>query len=113
MADSRSRYVSDGRANTAPALPADRPPTKQEVWDYFSHVFSDTKRRDDLIGFCRDYWVWSYVDFVNRRGWDKQPDWIPGQPVKSFAVPSQTFKAGEPHNWLVTVQHCWEKANAR
>lgn len=54
------------------------------------------KTYDEAIAFARFHWTSSYVYWVNIKGWQKQPDWTPGQPIVREAIPvrGHTFQAG-------------------
>ena len=86
------------RRQQAPPLPSDRPPTRKEVWDHFSFIFPE-RERDDLAVYCREAWVWYYVEAYNFRGWRKQPDWTEEDPVIDAAVPTEPFYPGSQKEW--------------
>jgi hypothetical protein len=92
---SRKPVPNDARLDQlsmdAPELPTHRPPTKREVWDRYSFIYGDIKPPDELTRFCRDAWVWLYVEAFNFRAWRKQPDWVDGDPVIDAAVPTKPF----------------------
>lgn len=75
----------------APRLPTHRPATKREVWDHYSFIYKDIKPHNELARFCRDAWLWNYVDWFNFKGWRKQPDWVDGDQVIHEAVPNKPF----------------------
>jgi len=108
------QFVPDDRVEKAPGLPADRPPTRAEVWSHYHAIYFDLKGHapstictprcnsappGELEAFCRDEWVWAYVYFYNFKNWRKQPEWLPGDPVIASAVPDQPFVAGAFHEW--------------
>lgn len=93
----------------APMLPTNRPPTKKEVWDRFNFIYQDIKEHGDLARFCRNWWCWAYVDWVNRKAWRKQPDWVDGDTVIYEAVPSKPFGPDEGA-WIREVNRLFEIA---
>jgi hypothetical protein len=102
--DSFNKTVSDERWITAPDLPADRPPTRREVWDRNWHIFQDYAPKATIAKASKEEWVWRYVNWYNRacwqvlgkEQWDKQPDWTPERPVVAAAVPTRPFVSGDP-----------------
>lgn len=97
-------YVADDRYLTAPAMPTDRPPTKEEVWAYWSHQLDGVKTTDEIKLFARGSWAWAYVYEVNFRGWRKHPDWVPGDPVIHEATPTRAIPLG---NYIPRVEELW------
>ena len=119
------RFLPDNRVATAPGLPEGRPPTRAEVWEHFHYLYFDLKGHAEtplcdsrclhknegyLEAFCKEAWVWYYVDAYNRKDWRKQPDWTEGDPVIPEAVPERLFIAGEVSTWNRTIYTCLETA---
>ena len=100
---SQRRYVPDNRYAIAPALPEDRPPTREECWNHYSIYFAGVKPTEKIVTFARDQWAWMYVTWVNTRGWRKQPDWVEGDPVRSENVP-ELFEAGHGASFYNVVK---------
>lgn len=120
------RYVPDERIQKAPELPTDRPATRREVWERNHAIYFDFKshrrtpictercdhdRPGELEAFCREAWVWYYVDAYNHRDWRKQPDWTEGDPVIAEAVPDEMFYSGEKAKWTRTIQALLETSH--
>lgn len=101
-------HVPDNRYETAPKLPRGRPRTKREVMDYWEHVLKDVKTDAEIKAHARSSWAWDYVWHVNFQGWDKHPDWVPGEPVIPEAVPVKAFTAGD--NYIAKVEELWQLA---
>lgn len=101
----RFRLVEKRHA-TAPQLPTDRPPTKAEVWAYWSHIYDGIKTHAELIADAKADWAYKYATWWLRRGWRKQPDWIEGAPVIDEAVPH--FISVD--NWQSAVNDAWSRA---
>lgn len=90
------KFVPDDRWQSAPELPTDRPPTREEVWAYTEHMYADLKTRQEMQAHAAFAWAGTYVYWVNHNNWGKQPDWIPGAPVIASAVPKQgEIKSGD------------------
>lgn len=109
MSITAPKHEPDDRWKTAPPLPTDRPPTRREVWAHFHHRFFDLKEHQEsplcdprcelgpnqeLEAFCRDTWVWAYVQRFIHGTWDKQPDWSEGDPVipEAVATPEEALR---------------------
>lgn len=93
---STKKFVPDDRWESAPELPTDRPPTREEVWAYTEHMYADLKTPHELKAHAAFAWAGTYAYWVNHNGWDKQPDWIPGDEVIPAAVPAQgEIKSGD------------------
>jgi hypothetical protein len=123
---SRFDPLPDDRVMAAPRLPANRPPTRREVWDRCHALYFDRKRHKarpdctercltderggELESFCRDGWVWYYVSAFNFNGWRKQPDWVEGDPVIEQAVPFRQFEVEQQSKWAETVYSCLARA---
>lgn len=95
---------------TAPRMPSGRPPTKAEVWEWTVHMYGGTFPEEKLKVMAQDTWAWSYIWQVNRKGWNKQPDWLPGDPVIAAAVPAGPFTPERSH--FVHVNKLWAIAQA-
>ena len=100
---SQRKYVADNQYAITPALPEDRPPTREECWSYYNSYFAGVKKTQDIVRFARDQWAWMYVTWVNTRGWRKQPDWVEGDPVRSENVP-ELFEAGHGASFYNVVK---------
>ena len=100
---SQRRFVSDTAYLDAHPLPEDRPPTRQECWDYYSVYFRAVKTPEQIIQFAREQWAWMYVTWVNGRGWRKQPDWKPGDPERAENVPA-LFWSGSGKSYYHAVK---------
>jgi hypothetical protein len=103
------KYASDERMMAAPKLPTDRPATKKEVWARYHFIYHDIKSPDDLASYCRDAWVWYFVEAVNFHQWRKQPDWVEGDPVIDEAVKWEPFQVGE---WHAEVERLYQIAQS-
>lgn len=95
------------REDSAPKFPADRPPTRREVWARYHHIFFDRKGHKptptckptclhsdegELETYCRNAWAWFFFDRVARKRWDKHPDWDGEEPVIAEACAThETF----------------------
>lgn len=94
------------REDSAPKLPPGRPPTRREVWARYHFIFFDRKGHKATTGckptclhddagelerYCRGAWAWHYISLFIFKGWDKQPDWVEGDPVIPAAVPSRSL----------------------
>lgn len=93
---------------TAPPLPTDRPPTKREAWDHYSHIYGSVKTPDELRIFVKEAWAWKYAA-AWLLGWRKQPDWVEGAPVLDDAVPHLIT----PATWQRAVNEAWARAQER
>lgn len=91
------KYASDERMAKAPKLPTDRPATKKEVWERYHFIYHDIKTPEALASYCRDAWVWFFVEYVNFKQWRKHPDWLDGEDVIEEAVKWEPFLVGEWH----------------
>lgn len=81
----------------AAPLPFDRPPTRDEVWQYVKTVYEGLKTMEEMIEYARTRWVSNYVYWRCICAWDKHPDWTDGDPVIADAVP----RVGDPGGlWL-------------
>lgn len=89
------KFVPDDRYATAPEMPQGRPPTRAEVLAYCQHYYAGLKTDDEIVAMARDKWAWNYIYAVNFRQWDKQPDWVEGDPVVKAGVPTGPFEAGK------------------
>jgi hypothetical protein len=116
------------RLPKVPALPTERPPTRREVWEHYHGIYFDFKGHSrsplctprclhnetrELESYCRDAWAWGYIQrFVSgMKGWDKQPDWVEGDPVIPAAVPDvSAFLSGDWASCLRTVKECFQTA---
>lgn len=122
------KFVPDNRLTAAPPLPEGRPPTRAEVWARNHAIYFDLKGHSrtpsctdschiqewgELEGFCKEAWVYYYVDAYNHRDWRKQPDWKEGDPVIPEAVPNRIFMAGDVSGWNRIVYGCLETARMR
>jgi hypothetical protein len=111
------------REDSAPSFPTDRPPTRREVWARYHYIFFDRKGHKvtpsckptclhtdegELEGYCRGAWAWDYVSRFLFRGWDKQPDWVEGDPVIPAAVPSRDPHPFTPGNWGACMKTVYE-----
>ena len=119
------QFVPDSRIHGAPPLPKGRPPTRAEVWERNHYIYYDLKGHTktpicrpeckhqfpgELEGFCKEAWVYYYVDAFNHRDWRCQPNWKEGDPVIPEAVPDVVFKGGDVSGWNRTVYACLETA---
>lgn len=108
---SQRKFVSDTAYLDAHPLPEDRPPTRQECWDYYSVYFRAVKSPEQIIRFARDQWAWMYVTWVNTRGWRKKPDWVPGEAAGSESVP-EIFEAGHGTSFYRVVKEVLNASRA-
>lgn len=90
---------------TAPKMPTDRPCTKQEMWDWVVHMYGGIFGTPKLKELAQGQWAWSFVRFVNQKGWRKQPDWVPGDPVIADAVPAGPITPDQAN--FATVNKLW------
>jgi hypothetical protein len=93
-----------------PKMPTDRPPTKQEVWDWVVHMYGGIFEEAKLRQMAQDKWAWAFVWEVNFRGWKKHPDWVPGDPIIADAVAPGPFPP-EAQSFL-QVNKLWAIAQA-
>jgi hypothetical protein len=124
---SRFDPLPDDRVMAAPRLPANRPPTRREVWErchdavlrpeapqgpsgLHRAVLERTRRAASSKRSARDGWVWYYVSAFNFNGWRKQPDWVEGDPVIEQAVPFRQFEVEQQSKWAETVYSCLARA---
>jgi hypothetical protein len=63
---------------------------------------------DWCIEHAKKAWAWAYVHAVNFKRWDKQPDWLPGDPIIRNAIPHGPFPAGQ--EYLGPVETLWARA---
>lgn len=90
------KFVPDDRWESQPDFPTDRPPTRAEVWEYVQHYYHDLKSEREMKAYAAQCWAGNYVYWVNFHGWDKQPDWKPGDPVIPAGVPGRgDIKSGD------------------
>lgn len=108
----QTRFVPDDRYATAPPLPTNRPPTREECWNHAKHFFSGLKSETEIATFARDQWAWYYVTWVNNRAWKAQPDWIEGDPIIEVGVP-KLFEAGHGRSYYNDVRALLERARER
>ena len=101
-------FVPDQRYDDAPKMPTGRPSTKLEVFAYWAHVLKDVKTEDEIKAHARGSWAWDYVWHVNFKGWDKHPDWLPGDPVIQEAVPAKSIPADG--SFISRVEELWQLA---
>lgn len=107
------KFLTHERLAQAPLLPADRPPTRREVWDREFALYHDIKTHDEMAARARTAWAYAYTRWFNTKGWRKQPDWVEGDPVFEDCVP-----AG-PLWWVDVLKNerdiyaCLERANRR
>lgn len=101
-------FVPDNRYETAPPLPTNRPPTRRECFAYYSHVFKDVKDDTAIAQHAREVWAWRYVEWVNGRGWRKQPDWVEGAPVIDVGLPAVFDSGGS--SFYKTVRQYLDRA---
>jgi hypothetical protein len=121
------QFIPDDRLEKAPGLPTDRPPTRAEIWAHYHAIYFDlkghapstlctprcvTKPEKELEKFAGDEWVWAYVYFYNFKGWRKQPEWLPGDPVVASGVPDQPFQSGAYIEWKRIVVKMIETVKA-
>lgn len=95
---------------TQPKMPRDRPATKQEIWEWTVHMYGGVFELPKLQKLAQDAWAWSYVRAVNKEGWKKQPDWLPGDPIVAEAVPPGPFPPEA--SGFVHVNKLWAIAQA-
>jgi len=95
---------------TAPKMATDRPCTKQETWDWVVHMYGGVFDVPKLKELAQTQWAWNFVGLVNRKGWRKHPDWLPGDPVIADAVPTGPFPPEASS--FVHVNRLWEIAQA-
>lgn len=95
---------------TQPQMPGDRPATKEEVWGWVVHMYGGIFEMPKLKQLAQEKWAWSYVYFVNFDGWTKHPDWLPGDPVVTEAVPTAPFPPDRAN--FVEVNKLWAIAQA-
>lgn len=106
------KFVPDDRWQSAPPLPPDRPPTREEVWAYTEHMYEGLKSPDEMRAHAAFAWAGTYVYWVNHNGWDKQPDWTPGDPVVPAAVPRQgDIKSGD-HSYPIVKSYLEQARSA-
>ena len=91
----------------APTVPTHRPPTKREVWDRYSFIYGDVKPPEELSRFCRDAWMWSYVSWVNFKGWRRHPDWKDGDPIIYEAVRKEPFPPDQGY-WTREINRLYD-----
>lgn len=106
----KREFLSESDFFGAPELPHDRPPTRREVWEYYSFIFRNHRSTEEIKDYCRNYWVEKYTYWFGIYNWRKQPDWVPGQPVIPEAVPTTLFP-DEPRSRI--IYECLERARRR
>lgn len=94
---------------TQPKMPSDRPPTKEEVWAWVSHMYGGIFEVPKLKELAREKWAWSYIYAVNFEGWRKHPDWVPGDSVVADATPVGPISPGDAY--FPTVEALWAIAH--
>ena len=82
------------KMETQPPRPPDRPPTRQEAWEYTKHWYGKLKTEDELKAHAKSLFVGNYVYYVNFLGWTYPPDWRVGEPVVEAARPKRPFPPG-------------------
>jgi hypothetical protein len=96
------------RWESAPKFPVDRPPTKAEVWAFYSHIYKNVKTDAELKSQARTAWALKYI-FWWMQGWRKQPDWVEGDAVIEAAVPHRISL----QNYERAVYDAWDVAQER
>lgn len=70
---------------------ANRPPTRQEIWEYAQYWYGELKEENVLNAYAKELFVSIYVYYVNVLGWTLPPDWREGEPVVEAARPKRPF----------------------
>lgn len=79
MSSKRPDYIEPCNCGECPRMPADRPATKREALAYVEHRYAAHRPRRWVLQEAIGRYVWSYVSWVNTRGWRKPPEWTGGR----------------------------------
>lgn len=102
-------------STTEPWMPANRPPTKKEVWEWCQHHFHSFDV-GELAGLAQRIWAWAFTHHVNNDDWDRPPDWTPGDPICAWAIPTtideNNYEDAVCSLWLAQTQFVAERRAA-
>ena len=99
-----------------PVLTAQRPPRKNEVWEWCKFHFQTSLDQPALVALASRMWAWAYTHWVNNSGWDKPPDWKPGEPICAWAIPTRIneldYEEAVSGLWMTQRQYVAERSAA-